>query len=177
MRVDDGYQLGYISKTHGLQGEVNIYLDVDFPENYQNLESVFVAFKESPQTLIPFFIEAFSLSGNRAIVKFEDVDSLEAAERFKEAQLYLPLALLPKLPKGQFYFHDIIGFTVIDQNLGTLGAVTDVYALPAQDMIAMQYQAKEILIPMSDDIVLSADMEKQELQVNLPEGLLDVYLD
>ena len=57
MRIDDCYQLGYVIKTHGLQGELSIMLDVDVPQAYQNLESVFVATVGS-DTLIPFFCRA-----------------------------------------------------------------------------------------------------------------------
>ena len=177
MRIDDCYQLGYVTKTHGLHGEVHIFLDVDFPEEYNNLESVFVAYKNTPQALVPFFIEMLKLSGNKAIVKFEDVDTIDQAEALKEAQLYLPLEALPKLQEGQFYYHEVIGYSVHDQKKGDLGVIKEIYALAGQDVIAMEYQDKEVLIPVNDAIVRSADHEKRIVHVQLPEGLLDIYLE
>lgn len=177
MRIDDCYQLGYVTKPHGLHGEVHLFLDVDFPEAYNNLESVFVAYKNVPQALVPFFIETLKLSGNKAIVKFEDIDTIEQAEALKEAQLYLPLDTLPKLQEGQFYYHEVIGYTVQDQKEGQLGVIKEVYVLAGQDAIAMEYQGKEVLIPVNNAIVLSADHEKQVVHVQLPEGLLDIYLE
>jgi 16S rRNA processing protein RimM len=177
MRIDDCYQLGYVTKAHGLHGEVRIFLDVDFPEAYNNLESVLVAYKNAPQTLVPFFIDSFRLSGNTAIVRFEDMDTIDEAEALKEAQLYLPLETLPKLQEGQFYYHEVIGYTVVDQEAGQLGTIREIYALAGQDVIAMEYQGKEVLIPVNDDIVHTADHALQLLHVQLPNGLLDIYLE
>ena len=175
MRIDDCYQLGYVIKTHGLHGEVSILLDVDFPESYQNLESVFVATKGS-DTLIPFFVESIAVRQNKAIVKFEDIDTIEQAEDLPKSRLFLPLASLPALEDDQYYYHEIVGFTVEDEQQGTLGAVQDVYESTGQDMIVMQYQEKEVFIPINDDIVLRLDKAQSVVYVSLPEGLLDVYL-
>ena len=65
----------------------------------------------------------------------------------------------------------------MDQTQGELGIVREVYSLNGQDLIAMDYQGAEVLIPTAADIVLHADKEKKQLMVNLPEGLLEVYLD
>ncbi len=175
MRVDDCYQLGYVIKTHGLQGEVSILLDVDFPETYENLESVFVASAGS-ETLVPFFVEHLAIRQNKALIKFEEVDTIEQAEELLKAQLYLPLASLPPLEGDQYYYHEIIGFTVTDREHGQLGTVQDVYESTGQDMIVMQYQEKEVLIPINDDIVQRVDKTQQVVHVTLPEGLLEVYL-
>ena len=88
MNIDECYQLGHVIKTHGLKGEVNIFLDVDHPSEYQELGSVFV---EINQKLVPFFIESIQLKGNKALVKFEDVDSLEEAEELQSKRIYRPL--------------------------------------------------------------------------------------
>ena len=175
MRIDDCYQLGYVIKTHGLHGEVSILLDVDFPESYQNLESVFVAAKGS-DALVPFFVESIAVRHNKAIVKFEDIDTIEQAEDLPKSRLFLPLASLPALEDDQYYYHEIVGFTVEDEQQGTLGAVQDVYESTGQDMIVMQYQEKEVFIPINDDIVLRVDKAQSVVYVSLPEGLLDVYL-
>lgn len=175
MRVDDCYQLGYVSKTHGLHGELGIVLDVDFPETYDDLESVFVAASGS-ETLIPFFVEHIAIRQNKALIKFEDIDTIEQAETLLKASLYLPLESLPPLADDQFYYHDIIGFTVEDEAQGTLGIVQDVYESTGQDMIVMLYQDKEVLVPINDDIVPRVDKVQSIVHVSLPEGLLDVYL-
>lgn len=176
MRIDDCYQLGYVTKTHGLQGEVNVFLDVDFPEAYEEMESVFLQLSGSG-TLIPFFIENLRLQKDSLIIKFEDIDSLEQAETLLKAGLFLPLDQLPQLEEGQFYFHEIIGFLVEDENEGQLGTVKDVYEAGEQHLIAMNYQNHEVLIPLTDDIIIKVDKEKEVVFTRLPEGLLDVYLE
>ena len=175
MRIDDCYQLGYVIKTHGLHGELSILLDVDVPEAYQDLESVLVATSGS-ETLVPFFVEHLAIRQNKALVKFEDIDTIEQAEALLKARLYLPLENLPPLEDDQFYYHEIIGFTVQDTQQGPLGTVQDVYESTGQEMIVMQYQEKEVFIPINDDIVPRVDKIQSIVHVNLPEGLLEVYL-
>ncbi|MEK6480877.1 ribosome maturation factor RimM [Catalinimonas sp. 4WD22] len=176
MQADDCYQLGFVTKTHGLQGEVNVYLDVDFPEAYEEMESVFLQLPGSG-TLIPFFIESLRLHKESLIVKFEDIDTIEQAESLLKAGLYLPLDQLPQLQEWQFYFHEIIGFQVEDENEGQLGTVKDVYEAGEQYLIAMDYQSREVLIPLNDDIILKVDKERKIVFTHLPEGLLGVYLE
>jgi len=173
MRIDDCYQLGYISKTHGLQGEVSIVLDVDEPAAYENLESVFVELPNSG-TLIPFFIDTIDIQAQRALVKFEDVDSIDQAQELVKASLYLPLDALPDLGEGNYYFHEIVGFRIVDQQQGELGTVKDVYTGGSQNLIAMDFQNREVLIPLNDELVPQVDKAKQIVYVNLPGGLLDL---
>lgn len=168
------FQLGYIGKPHGVSGEVTALFDVDFPENYKKLESVFV---EINNKLVPFFIKKISIQKNKAIIKFEDIDAADQAVELQSSSLYLPLDHLPALQGNQFYFHEIIDFSIIDVNLGPLGIVKNIYNLPHQDLIAMEYKNKEVLIPVSDNTIKSVKREKKEITVNLPEGLLDVYLE
>lgn len=175
MRIDDCYQLGYVIKTHGLRGELSIMLDVDFPNAYENLESVFVATSGS-DILVPFFVEHIAVRQNKALIKFEEVDTIDQAEALLKAQLYLPSESLPPLAEGQYYYHEIIGFAIEDEQQGTLGTVQDVYESPGQHMIVMQYQEKEVLIPINDVVVPRVDKAQSVVHVNLPEGLLDVYL-
>ncbi|MEM8967260.1 MAG: ribosome maturation factor RimM [Bacteroidota bacterium] len=173
MRIDDCYQLGYISKTHGLLGEVSVILDVDDPTPYQELESVFLELTNS-KTLIPFFIDTIDIKAKHALVKFEDIDSIEQAQELVKASLYLPLEALPDLGEGKYYFHEIIGFQVTDEERGDLGKVQDVYTGGSQDLIVMEYQGKEILIPINDSLVPKVDKAQQLVYVKLPDGLLDL---
>lgn len=174
MNQDDCFQLGYILRTHGLVGEVQVHLDVDDPAEYDELDSVFV---EQKGQLVPYFVESIAVRGNKAIVAFEDVETLEQAQALVGNALWLPLDNLPDLDEKRFYFHEIGDFTVIDAARGTLGTVITVYSLPQQDLIAMQYRGQEVLIPITDTIVTGVNREQRELYVSLPEGLLEVYLD
>lgn len=175
MTHDSCYLLGYIVRTHGTSGNVVMFLDVDYPEDYEEMDSVYVEIKGE---LVPYFISRFNLQKqNNAIVTFEDVDTIEKAQALVGSSLYLSLDELEELGEEEFYYHEIKGFTVIDESKGELGVVREVYALNGQDLIAMDYQGVEVLIPTAEDIVLKADKTNKQLFVNLPEGLLEVYLD
>lgn len=173
MNIDACFELGYVIKKHGLKGEISIFIDADEPQNYQDLESVFV---EIDQKLIPFFIEYISLRGDKAIVKLEDIDSVEEAEDLQGARLFLPLDALPELEKDQFYYHQVIGYHVNDEISGPIGVVKDIFETSAHDLMSINHKGKEILIPMADEIIKSVDHINKIIQVNLPEGLLDIYL-
>ncbi|PKV66545.1 ribosome maturation factor RimM [Pontibacter ramchanderi] len=173
MKIDDCFLLGHIVKTHGIKGQVVAFFDVDYPEDYDELESVFL---EQQGRLVPFFIEGMEPQAKgRFIIKFEDISTIEQAEKLRNTSLYLPLDELPELEDGQFYFHDVIGYRVVDQNHGPLGTVKEFYDMPQQQLMAMDYNNEEMLIPVMDEVFLRADHETKELHVNLPEGLLEVY--
>jgi len=176
MTKDDCYQLGHITKTHGVSGELVLFLDVDEPTEYADLDSVLLEVKGE---LVPYFIESIAIvKGSRAIVAFEDIDTIEQAERLINCAAYLPLDNLePITDETRFYFHEIVGYQVVDANAGPLGKVREVYAMNAQDLIAMDYEDKEVLIPINSDIVRTVDRATKKLNVVLPEGLLDIYLN
>jgi len=171
---DDCFQLGKITKTHGVQGELVFFLDVDVPDAYEELDSVLIDVKGE---LVPYFVESISVNRNRAIVALEEVNTIEEAQKLINCDLYLPLDNLEELGGESFYFHEIVGFRVRDEALGELGTVTTVYSMSTQDLIAMQYRGQEILIPSHSEIVKTVDRTNRILNVNLPEGLVDVYLD
>jgi 16S rRNA processing protein RimM len=174
MNKDACFELGYVEKSHGLKGEVIVVLDVDYPEDYEDMESVFLDIKGK---LVPFFVEQIQVRGGKAIIKFEDIDTLPKAQALKGALLYLPLSELDELEEDQFYFHEITGFTIEDDKLGTLGIVTNIYELPMQEVVAMDYKGKEVLFPLNDEVVTKVDRQNQTIYTSLPDGLLDVYLD
>ncbi|WP_235689763.1 ribosome maturation factor RimM [Fulvivirga lutea] len=161
-------------KKHGTHGELSVFIDADFPEEYSELESVFV---EINNKLVPFFIEYIQIRGNKAVIKFEDVDDQESASDLKSCAIYLPLSTLPKLDDNQFYYHEIKGYTIEDTHHGQLGPIVDVVTTTKQDLIVVDYQGKEVLVPVNDEIIGSVDHENKLLKVTLPDGLLDVYLD
>ncbi|ARK12001.1 ribosome maturation factor RimM [Fibrivirga algicola] len=174
MTKDDCFQLGHITKTHGLNGEVVFFLDVDDPSEYEDLDSVLI---EVRGELTPYFIESSSINRDRAIVALEDVDTLEEAKKLINCPIWLPLDNLEQITDpDRFYYHEIIGYRIVDKEEGPLGTVSSVMAMPTQDLIAMDYRGQEMLIPINSAIVKTIDRAAKTLNVELPEGLLEVYL-
>ncbi|WZL90166.1 ribosome maturation factor RimM [Salinimicrobium sp. 3283s] len=174
MTKEECFYLGRIVSKFSFKGEVLIKLDTDEPESYLEMESVFV---EYDNNLVPFFIERSSLQKSNLLrVKFEEVDSEEDAEDLMKCDLYLPLNLLPELDDDQFYFHEIIGFTVEDEIYGTVGTLTGVNDTTTQALFEIEKDGKQILIPMNDQFLVKMDKKNKTIYVKTPEGLIDLYL-
>ncbi|MDF7813413.1 ribosome maturation factor RimM [Hymenobacter sp. YC55] len=177
MTLDDCYLLGSIGKPHGLKGFVMAFLDVDDLDAYRKVKSVLLEMPTAPGKLTAYDVEKLQPQAeNRVLLKLKGIERIEDAEPLRNAKLYRPLEALPQLEEDQFYFHDVIGFTVVDEQLGELGVVETFYELPQQDLLAMRYKGQEVLIPVVDELISRADQEGKKLYVQLPEGLLDVYL-
>lgn len=175
MNKDQCFQIGRVAKVHGLRGEVNVVLDVDYPEDYEGLEHLFL---EQKGRLVPFFLEHFVIQpGGKALMKFEDLNSLDQVEPLVGLEIYLPLTELPQLEEDQYYYHELIGFEVIDENLGLIGPVEIIYDLETQDLLGVTHKGKEVLIPIQDGIILKVDKAAKKVYCQLPEGLLDIYLE
>lgn len=174
MNIDDCYHLGYIVKPHGVKGEIQMMLDVDNPAYYKNLESVFL---ELNQKLVPFFISQIQISNAIAIIKFDDINSFDQAEELVSSNAYLPLQFLPPLKEGQFYYHQIIGYQVKDEKHGLLGEIEDIMSLPQHEIFTFRHQGKEVLAPLNDLVIKKVDHNAKTLEVSLPDGLLELYLD
>lgn len=174
MRKEDCFYLGKIAKKFSFKGEVLIYLDTDEPELYEKMESVFVEFNKN---LVPFFIENSSLHKNDFLrVQFEDVDSEEEADSIINCAVYLPLSMLPKLEGNQFYFHEVIGFEIEDKRLGVFGKIVSINDSSAQPLFEVVNGTVEILVPMIDQFLVKIDRENKKVVMDLPEGLVEMYL-
>ena len=174
MPNNDFYYLGKILKTFGNNGQLMVHLDVDEPEKYQKLESVYL---DVYGEWIPFFITKVELkTRNSAVFSFADVLSADEAEEYTGREMFLPMSTLPILSGQQFYFHEVEGFTVIDARYGNLGIVESILDLHQQALFQVRSGEKEILIPVVDQIIKEVDREKKILFIEAPEGLIDLYL-
>ncbi|WCC45969.1 ribosome maturation factor RimM [Tenacibaculum finnmarkense] len=175
MQKEDCFYLGKIVKKHSFKGEVVIKLDTDEPDLYENLESVFVDLGNNP---VPFFIEKSTLSRSTMFrVKFEDVDTEADADAIMRAGIYLPLNLLPKLSGNKFYYHEVIGFTIVDKNFGEVGTLAYINDKAAQPLFEIENGDREIFIPMIDDFIKKVDRVNKVIEVETPKGLIDIYFE
>lgn len=173
MKHEECFHLGRITKPFGIHGQVVFFLDVDDPEQYSQLDTVLVDVKGS---LVPYFFHIDSLNGNKATVTFDELTADEALSLVGR-ELYLPLSVLPPLTGNRFYFHEVIGFHIIDEEHGDLGTLTSVVEYPAQPLFQIDHQGVEILIPVIDPVIKSVDREKKEIHIKAPDGLVELYLN
>ncbi len=172
MNKEEYYFLGRITKMHGYKGEVVILLDTDNPDIYEKLKAVFIEINES---YIPFFIDSLRITpGNKAIAKFHDVDSVEKAQKLIKKQIFVPSDSIPqqdKMPVNE----QITGFDVVDVKHGNIGKLKGIIDNAYQSIMQVDHKSGEILIPMVDEIIIKIDRKKKLIEVDLPEGLIDLY--
>lgn len=171
--LDNYFYLGKIIKPNGYKGKVNAWLDTDEPGLYANLQMLFIPANGMP---VPYFVEEMNLVNNKVVITFQDVDSLEKAEALSQAEMYLPLSELPPLSGKKFYYHEVAGFTISDKHHGKLGKIEQVLEYPNQAVFQVFYHDKEVLIPISNNIIRSVDRNKKEIQIEAPEGLIELYI-
>ena len=175
MTKEECFYLGKIVKKYSFKGELLAKLDTDQPDIYENLDAIFI---EVNETLIPFFIEKSQLHKSDLLrLKFDDVTNEADADALMKCDLYLPLDLLPKLEGNKFYFHEIIGFQLIDESFGPVGIVKGVNDTTSQALFEVDRAGIEILIPMNDDFITKLDRTAKTILVNTPPGLIELYLE
>ena len=175
MRKEDCFYLGKIVSKFSFKGELLIKLDTDDPEHYLKMESVFVEYRKK---LVPFFINKSSLQKSELLrVKFEDIDTEEDAEDLIKREVYLPLEELPALKNDQFYYHEVIGYQATDKSFGEVGVLTGVNTSTAQALFEIDHNGKLVLIPLNDDFITQVDKENKIIHLDVPEGLIEMYLE
>lgn len=174
MRKEDCFYLGKVVSKYSFKGEVLVKLDTDEPEIYENMESVFVSLGNN---LVPFFIDRCRLhKSNLLRIDFEEVKDEPTADKLIGTELYLPLELLPPLTGDKFYFHEVIGFTLMDEVHGDIGKIVSVNDSASQELFEAEKDGKELLIPINDEIVTKVDRKNRTIHVRTPEGLVELYL-
>lgn len=174
MQIQDCYYLGLIAKLHGFKGEVSLFLDVSNPADYQGLDALYL---DMSGQLTPFFIEGFKLKNKGfAAVKFEGIETEEAAIRLLKKKAYLSLEVLPALDQSSFYDHEIIGYKVFDNEKGAIGVVQDVIDMTANPLLQLDFNGTEILVPIFEGLIQKVERKKKELYIQAPEGLIDLYI-
>jgi 16S rRNA processing protein RimM len=169
MQKKDCYLIGYISKTHGLKGEVTVILSE--PVTIASLPSVYVEIRNN---LVPYFIESFSERPDKVFIKFEEVQTAQQASALKGCGLFLSKENRPRLTRGNFYNDEVIGFEVTDEKLGLLGVLQQVMQSGPNQLLQIHAKGKEILIPVNSPFIRSVNKSKKTINVLLPDGYLDI---
>jgi 16S rRNA processing protein RimM len=174
MKAEDCFYVGYITKTKGLKGEVQVFFEYQDPEAIK-FQSVFI---ELNGKLVPFFVSAYKLQpNNTGNFFFDDVDTIEKAEKLIRKKVYLNNSEKPQKDPDDFSYFDLKGFIVQDEHHGELGEIIEVHEYPQQYVAVVPYRFREIMFPLNDNTIQSIDEEQSILHVLLPDGLIDIYLN
>ena len=119
-------------------------------------------------------VESYRTHKNNLLVKFEGIDTVEEAEKFKNLQIKIDSENIEELEENEFYFHEIIGCEVFDEKGQSLGEVVEILTPGANDVWVIKSQnGKEILIPYIEDVVKKIDIENKRIDIEVMEGLID----
>lgn len=172
MNKEDYYLLGKLTRRHGLAGNVVLKLDTDQPQLYSKLEGIFV---EINGMLVPFFIEKQQwLKGDSKLVLFKNASESQI-DQVLGREVYLPLSTLPKLSGKKFYYHEVVGFELLDQNGVSFGVIESINDQTAQHYFLSNLEGKQVVVPIIKDWILEVNRDAKTIKMELPEGLLEVF--
>jgi 16S rRNA processing protein RimM len=169
--IGEVVKIGRIGRTHGFKGELKISVEEAYQQDALACKSLLVAIGGQ---YIPHFVQYLRGTTNM-LLKLEEVNDKEAASVFQQKDLYLRANQVTVAPEEEEdSLADWIGLTIVDEHLGVIGPITDVFDLPQQFLAEVSYQAKTVMIPLHEDLILAVDPEKGEILMDLPEGLLEL---
>jgi 16S rRNA processing protein RimM len=167
-------EIGIIKRIHGVSGEVQVlWLPNVIPNEKNLLESVFIVIDGIP---VPFFIT--SIRGNNAdmaIVRFDEIDSADDAAEFVGATILANKSNTKETE--ELYFDDLVGYTILDGKGSLVGLITgfEEYATNAIFMVKGN-SGQEIILPAAPELIISINEDTKTLTLQVPEGLIDIYL-
>lgn len=159
-------ELGYFSKTHGIKGQLNLKCLVEL--DLDNFNAVFL---DSSTGKAPYFVEEWQETPNGLLVKLEEVNSIEVAKKLVGKKVYVDEKLV--IQNNELF--DWVGFELVDNMRGSLGLIKTVSDNGAQIIIGLNYNNKELLLPLVEEFITRVDEEKKIIFFNSPEGLIDLY--
>jgi 16S rRNA processing protein RimM len=167
--------VGRIVGTHGIRGEVRVLSDTDFPEvRFAPGKALLLVHPVLPDPLT-LTVEKSRPHKSTLLVKFKEWGNINEAEPYKGGRLVVPKEDLAPLneEEGEFYFHQIIGCTVVTTDGRTVGKVKEILQLPANDVwvVRPEGKGKDILLPYIDDVVKRVDVEDRIITIEWIEGL------
>lgn len=169
--MEELLQVGAITSTHGVRGEVKVFPTTDDAKRYSKLKEVILG--DGAGALV-LHIEGVKYFKNMVIVKFKEYNSLNEVEAIKGKNLYVTRDNAVKLKKDEYFVADLIGLAAIDENKNIRGELVDVMTTGANDVYIIELEdGRELLLPAIKECILDVDFEKEVIRINILEGLLD----
>lgn len=167
------YKIGKIVAIHGLLGEVLLKHELGKKTSLKGLQAVFVEEKKS--SFMPWFIESTKIKSETEVyIKLEGINTRETAKKISNKEIWLPGIDFKKFT-AQSAPVNLLGYHIVN-NKELLGEILEVIEQPHQLLCRLEIEGAEVLIPLHEESLLQINHKKKEVVVDLPEGLLDVYL-
>ena len=170
--MEDLLQVGIITSTHGVRGEVKVYPTTDDPRRFRRLKEVVL---DTGREKLNLEIEGVKFFKQYVIVKFKGLDNINNIEKYRQKSLYVTRKNAVRLQKDEYFIADLIGLKVQDEDGIELGTVKDVIETGANDVYEVEMaDGRSLLLPAIKQCILNVDVENGMMQVHVLEGLLDL---
>lgn len=174
MAVNQFIVIGKITSAHGIRGEVKVYPLTDDPKRFLSMKDCHIS-GEDGVPVGDSSVENARIDKTMVIVKLEGVNDRNAAEALRDKYLSVDRADAVK-DDDSFFIVDMLGMTVIDDERGELGTISDVFETGANFVISVRRKGKkDLLIPFLKAVCYDTDIESSVMKVKLPEGLYEIY--
>ncbi len=169
--MEDLFQVGIITSTHGVRGEVKVFPTTDDVKRFKRLKEVIL---DTGKDKINLEIEGVKFFKQMVILKFKGIDTLNDVEQYRQKSIYVTRANAVRLSKDEYFVADLIGLQVIDEENNDLGTLVDVMSTGANDVYVINLpDGRELLLPAIKQCILNVDINNNRIQVHVLEGLLE----
>ena len=169
--MEDLLQVGVITQTHGIRGEVKVFPMTDDVKRFKKGISLLLQAKKETLELE---VESVKFFKQYVILKFKGYDSINDIEQFVKKELYVTRENAVKLKKDEYFIADLIGLAVFDEDGHPIGEVTDVMQTGANDVYVVALPGgNEVLLPAIRECILQVDMENRRMQIHKMPGLFN----
>ena len=170
--MEDLLQVGIITSTHGVRGEVKVYPTTDDPRRFRRLKEVVL---DTGREKLNLEIEGVKFFKQFVILKFKGLDNMNDIEKYRQKSLYVTRKNAVRLQRDEYFIADLIGLKVQDEDGTELGTVKDVIETGANDVYEVEMaDGRSLLLPAIKQCILNVDVENGTMQVHVLEGLLDL---
>lgn len=170
--MEDLLQVGVITSTHGVRGEVKVYPTTDDPRRFRRLKEVVL---DTGREKLNLEIEGVKFFKQFVILKFKGLDNINDIEKYRQKSLYVTRKNAVRLQRDEYFIADLIGLKVQDEDGTELGTVKDVIETGANDVYEVEMaDGRSLLLPAIKQCILNVDVENGMMQVHVLEGLLDL---
>lgn len=167
----DRFQVGVITTTHGIAGEVKVFPTTDNPKRFKKCKQLILDTGKEELLLDVASVKFFK---QMVILKFRQFDTINEVEKFRGKSLYVTRENAVKCEKDEYFIADLIGMQVVSTEGEELGELTDVLQTGANDVYVVTGPDKnELLLPAIRECILDVDLENARMRVYLMPGLRD----
>ncbi len=168
--MEQRFQVGVITSTHGVRGEVKVFPTTDDAARFKKLKQVIL---DTGKEDVELEITGVKFFKNMVILKFKGIDDMDTANKYRQKSLYVTRENAVKLEKNEYFIADLIGLKVTSDEGEDLGEITDVMQTGANDVYVIEKAGTEILLPAIKDCVKEVDIEGGTMMVHVLPGLRD----